>query len=178
MFLGSGMIWRRLLSFLGRHLEPSVPPVVTETLTSVILFNHTRVNKRVWVWLSLPVCDADPYGVEEKPENIRREARGQMMTRLHLWCPCGYRLSLWTTQMLYKFYFCKTFSCFYSQMVAHCKYVCSCCICQVAKWIPVTSWVCVYIYSMYMCIYIYMYSVLVISFCICRQNMITVSIFR
>ncbi|CAG00012.1 unnamed protein product, partial [Tetraodon nigroviridis] len=29
MFLGSGMIWRRLLSFLGRHLEPSVPPVVT-----------------------------------------------------------------------------------------------------------------------------------------------------
>ncbi|XP_063307745.1 magnesium transporter MRS2 homolog, mitochondrial isoform X1 [Pelobates fuscus] len=25
MFLGSGLIWRRLLSFLGRHLEPSVP---------------------------------------------------------------------------------------------------------------------------------------------------------
>ncbi|XP_063344195.1 magnesium transporter MRS2 homolog, mitochondrial [Pelmatolapia mariae] len=26
MFLGSGLIWRRLLSFLGRHLETSVPP--------------------------------------------------------------------------------------------------------------------------------------------------------
>ncbi|KAJ8004729.1 hypothetical protein DPEC_G00139320 [Dallia pectoralis] len=25
MFLGSGLIWRRLLSFLGRHLEPTVP---------------------------------------------------------------------------------------------------------------------------------------------------------
>ncbi|XP_051263846.1 magnesium transporter MRS2 homolog, mitochondrial [Dicentrarchus labrax] len=28
MFLGSGMIWRRLLSFLGRHLEPSIPPLI------------------------------------------------------------------------------------------------------------------------------------------------------
>lgn len=28
MFLGSGLIWRRLLSFLGRHLEPSVPPLI------------------------------------------------------------------------------------------------------------------------------------------------------
>uniref|UniRef100_A0A8C6UCH4 Magnesium transporter n=1 Tax=Neogobius melanostomus TaxID=47308 RepID=A0A8C6UCH4_9GOBI len=28
MFLGSGLIWRRLLSFLGRHLEPTlIPPV-------------------------------------------------------------------------------------------------------------------------------------------------------
>ncbi|XP_066481866.1 magnesium transporter MRS2 homolog, mitochondrial isoform X3 [Tiliqua scincoides] len=26
MFLGSGLIWRRLLSFLGRHLETSLPP--------------------------------------------------------------------------------------------------------------------------------------------------------
>ncbi|XP_043575107.1 magnesium transporter MRS2 homolog, mitochondrial isoform X4 [Chiloscyllium plagiosum] len=26
MFLGSGLMWRRLLSFLGRHLEPSAPP--------------------------------------------------------------------------------------------------------------------------------------------------------
>ncbi|KAL0985285.1 hypothetical protein UPYG_G00155000 [Umbra pygmaea] len=25
MFLGSGLIWRRLLSFLGRHLEPTIP---------------------------------------------------------------------------------------------------------------------------------------------------------
>lgn len=28
MFLGSGLIWRRLLSFLGRHLEPSVAPLI------------------------------------------------------------------------------------------------------------------------------------------------------
>ncbi|KPP80244.1 magnesium transporter MRS2, mitochondrial-like [Scleropages formosus] len=28
MFLGSGLIWRRLLSFLGRHLVPSSPPTV------------------------------------------------------------------------------------------------------------------------------------------------------
>ncbi|XP_042346624.1 magnesium transporter MRS2 homolog, mitochondrial isoform X2 [Plectropomus leopardus] len=30
MFLGSGLIWRRLLSFLGRHLEPSVPPIIPQ----------------------------------------------------------------------------------------------------------------------------------------------------
>ncbi|KAF4103516.1 magnesium transporter MRS2 homolog, mitochondrial [Onychostoma macrolepis] len=28
MFLGSGLIWRKLLSFLGRHLEPSSPPPI------------------------------------------------------------------------------------------------------------------------------------------------------
>uniref|UniRef100_A0A8C8IWT5 Magnesium transporter n=1 Tax=Oncorhynchus tshawytscha TaxID=74940 RepID=A0A8C8IWT5_ONCTS len=28
MFLGSGLIWRRLLSFLGRHLEPTIPPQI------------------------------------------------------------------------------------------------------------------------------------------------------
>ncbi|KAM9307704.1 magnesium transporter MRS2 homolog, mitochondrial [Gastrophryne carolinensis] len=28
MFLGSGLIWRRLLSVLGRHLEPSKPPEI------------------------------------------------------------------------------------------------------------------------------------------------------
>ncbi|XP_041649743.1 magnesium transporter MRS2 homolog, mitochondrial [Cheilinus undulatus] len=28
MFLGSGLIWRRLLSFLGRHLEPSLPTLI------------------------------------------------------------------------------------------------------------------------------------------------------
>ncbi|XP_068025242.1 magnesium transporter MRS2 homolog, mitochondrial [Melanerpes formicivorus] len=32
MFLGSGLIWRRLLSFLGRHLEPPLPPHVPEVL--------------------------------------------------------------------------------------------------------------------------------------------------
>lgn len=30
MFLGSGLIWRRLLSFLGRHLQPSVPPLIPQ----------------------------------------------------------------------------------------------------------------------------------------------------
>ncbi|XP_029446623.1 magnesium transporter MRS2 homolog, mitochondrial-like [Rhinatrema bivittatum] len=35
MFLGSGLIWRRLLSFLGRHLEPSVPPPVQSLLKRV-----------------------------------------------------------------------------------------------------------------------------------------------
>lgn len=28
MFMGSGLIWRRLLSFLGRQLEAPVPPMV------------------------------------------------------------------------------------------------------------------------------------------------------
>ncbi|XP_068180776.1 magnesium transporter MRS2 homolog, mitochondrial [Antennarius striatus] len=28
MFLGSGLIWRRLLSFLGRHLAPAAPPLI------------------------------------------------------------------------------------------------------------------------------------------------------
>ncbi|XP_075273186.1 magnesium transporter MRS2 homolog, mitochondrial [Opisthocomus hoazin] len=32
MFLGSGLIWRRLLSFLGRHLEPPLPPHVPAVL--------------------------------------------------------------------------------------------------------------------------------------------------
>ncbi|XP_005041697.1 PREDICTED: magnesium transporter MRS2 homolog, mitochondrial [Ficedula albicollis] len=32
MFLGSGLIWRRLLSFLGRHLDPPLPPHVPSVL--------------------------------------------------------------------------------------------------------------------------------------------------
>uniref|UniRef100_A0A669E8E7 Magnesium transporter n=1 Tax=Oreochromis niloticus TaxID=8128 RepID=A0A669E8E7_ORENI len=36
MFLGSGLIWRRLLSFLGRHLETSVPPRVMQTHTQTL----------------------------------------------------------------------------------------------------------------------------------------------
>lgn len=32
MFLGSGLIWRRLLSFLGRHLETPSPPPVSSVL--------------------------------------------------------------------------------------------------------------------------------------------------
>nr|XP_034982305.1 magnesium transporter MRS2 homolog, mitochondrial isoform X2 [Zootoca vivipara] len=32
MFLGSGLIWRRLLSFLGRQLEPSMPPPIPALL--------------------------------------------------------------------------------------------------------------------------------------------------
>uniref|UniRef100_A0A8K9XZV9 Magnesium transporter n=1 Tax=Oncorhynchus mykiss TaxID=8022 RepID=A0A8K9XZV9_ONCMY len=37
MFLGSGLIWRRLLSFLGRHLEPTVPPQTLSTEQSQTL---------------------------------------------------------------------------------------------------------------------------------------------
>uniref|UniRef100_A0A8C6XXE2 Magnesium transporter n=1 Tax=Naja naja TaxID=35670 RepID=A0A8C6XXE2_NAJNA len=33
MFLGSGLIWRRLLTFLGRHLEPSMLPPVKFLIT-------------------------------------------------------------------------------------------------------------------------------------------------
>ncbi|XP_051872869.1 magnesium transporter MRS2 homolog, mitochondrial isoform X3 [Pristis pectinata] len=32
MFLGSGLMWRRLLSFLGQHLEPPAPPSVPSIL--------------------------------------------------------------------------------------------------------------------------------------------------
>ncbi|KAG8430171.1 hypothetical protein GDO86_018321, partial [Hymenochirus boettgeri] len=32
MFLGSGLIWRKLLSFLGRHLESPMPPPVPSLL--------------------------------------------------------------------------------------------------------------------------------------------------
>ncbi|XP_007422006.3 magnesium transporter MRS2 homolog, mitochondrial [Python bivittatus] len=32
MFLGSGLIWRRLLTFLGRHLEPSLLPPIPALL--------------------------------------------------------------------------------------------------------------------------------------------------
>lgn len=76
MFLGSGMIWRRLLSFLGRHLEPSVPPVVTNIPTSVLLTTPGKVvNEGV-----IAICDTDPYSLEEKSESVRCEDRRQMMT--------------------------------------------------------------------------------------------------
>ncbi|XP_060100127.1 magnesium transporter MRS2 homolog, mitochondrial [Heteronotia binoei] len=39
MFLGSGLIWRRLLSFLGRHLEPSAPPSIPALLKKTHLTN-------------------------------------------------------------------------------------------------------------------------------------------
>uniref|UniRef100_A0A8C2Z223 Magnesium transporter n=1 Tax=Cyclopterus lumpus TaxID=8103 RepID=A0A8C2Z223_CYCLU len=42
MFLGSGMIWRRLLSFLGRHLEPSVAPLYFKLLLCHLWF---------WSWM-------------------------------------------------------------------------------------------------------------------------------
>uniref|UniRef100_A0A8C5YK87 Magnesium transporter MRS2 homolog, mitochondrial n=2 Tax=Marmota marmota marmota TaxID=9994 RepID=A0A8C5YK87_MARMA len=37
MFLGSGLIWRRLLSFLGRQLEAPLPPMVLGTRPRVLL---------------------------------------------------------------------------------------------------------------------------------------------
>nr|XP_056710937.1 magnesium transporter MRS2 homolog, mitochondrial [Euleptes europaea] len=39
MFLGSGLIWRRLLSFLGRQLEPSLPPPIPGLLKRTHLAN-------------------------------------------------------------------------------------------------------------------------------------------
>lgn len=80
MFLGSGMIWRRLLSFLGRHLEPSVPPVVinTQQMCFYMTVPGKEVNEGVIVIAA--VCDTDPYSLEEKSESIRHEDRRQMMT--------------------------------------------------------------------------------------------------
>ncbi|KAK7887226.1 hypothetical protein WMY93_026847 [Mugilogobius chulae] len=44
MFLGSGLIWRKLLSFLGRHLEPSlIPPVWKRNLKEVEMRNFCLV---------------------------------------------------------------------------------------------------------------------------------------
>uniref|UniRef100_A0A3B5MBE9 Magnesium transporter n=1 Tax=Xiphophorus couchianus TaxID=32473 RepID=A0A3B5MBE9_9TELE len=42
MFLGSGLIWRRLLSFLGRHLHPSAPSLVIQTVQGFISLNLKR----------------------------------------------------------------------------------------------------------------------------------------
>lgn len=77
MFLGSGMIWRRLLSFLGRHLEPSVPPLV--------ILSHTHTTdesgfERFWIkYFFSPVCDTDPSSLEEKSQSIRLQNRSPMM---------------------------------------------------------------------------------------------------
>uniref|UniRef100_A0A7N8X0A8 Magnesium transporter n=1 Tax=Mastacembelus armatus TaxID=205130 RepID=A0A7N8X0A8_9TELE len=46
MFLGSGLIWRRLLSFLGRHLEPSVLPPVNTHIHSEIYMDLSV--HRIW----------------------------------------------------------------------------------------------------------------------------------
>uniref|UniRef100_A0A3Q3WR94 Magnesium transporter n=1 Tax=Mola mola TaxID=94237 RepID=A0A3Q3WR94_MOLML len=43
MFLGSGLIWRRLLSFLGRHLEPTAPTLVTQTFLFLISISYNNV---------------------------------------------------------------------------------------------------------------------------------------
>lgn len=42
MFLGSGLIWRRLLSFLGRHLEPAAPTLVTQTFLILIFISYNN----------------------------------------------------------------------------------------------------------------------------------------
>lgn len=44
MFMGSGLIWRRLLSFLGRQLEAPLPPMV----------------RRVWVRVREPRSQPGP----------------------------------------------------------------------------------------------------------------------
>lgn len=38
-----------------------------------------------------PVCDTDPYSVEEKSENPRCEDGSQMITHLHSWWLCGFK---------------------------------------------------------------------------------------
>lgn len=57
MFLGSGLIWRRLLSFLGRHLETSVPPRVIHKQT-LALRQHFSVSLHT---LCSPVPELHPY---------------------------------------------------------------------------------------------------------------------
>lgn len=81
MFLGSGLIWRRLLSFLGRHLEPSVPSIVmqhTQTHKHTIMPNERVVKDQVLSVIS-PVCDTDPSSMEEKSESVRHQGGSQMM---------------------------------------------------------------------------------------------------
>lgn len=46
MFLGSGLIWRRLLSFLGRHLEPSVPPLIPPVWKRSLKASDTKSGLR------------------------------------------------------------------------------------------------------------------------------------
>ncbi|XP_011603807.1 magnesium transporter MRS2 homolog, mitochondrial isoform X1 [Takifugu rubripes] len=46
MFLGSGMIWRRLLSFLGRHLEPSMPPVIPTVWKRNLKASDVKIGAR------------------------------------------------------------------------------------------------------------------------------------
>ncbi|XP_054477969.1 magnesium transporter MRS2 homolog, mitochondrial [Anoplopoma fimbria] len=46
MFLGSGMIWRRLLSFLGRHLEPSVPPLIPQVWKRTLKASDIKAGVR------------------------------------------------------------------------------------------------------------------------------------
>ncbi|XP_055510866.1 magnesium transporter MRS2 homolog, mitochondrial isoform X2 [Leucoraja erinacea] len=45
MFLGSGLMWRRLLSFLGQHLEPQAPPSMPSILKRSQLLGG-RVDQR------------------------------------------------------------------------------------------------------------------------------------
>ncbi|XP_068591678.1 magnesium transporter MRS2 homolog, mitochondrial [Cebidichthys violaceus] len=46
MFLGSGLIWRRLLSFLGRHLEPSVPPLIPQVWKRTLKASDIKTGVR------------------------------------------------------------------------------------------------------------------------------------
>ncbi|KAK1895882.1 Carboxypeptidase Q, partial [Dissostichus eleginoides] len=78
MFLGSGLIWRRLLSFLGRHLMPSVPPLLlvssqTPFSTTEDMYLEGRMSG------DLPIDDEDGEdgsgsgsGDYDKEEMIRR----------------------------------------------------------------------------------------------------------
>lgn len=103
MLLGSGLLWRRLLSFLGRHLEPSIvglspninPPMYLLLLLlpchllyhcshdNYIFFSEIFLFSNQTVCVIPPVCVADTTTVETKSQSIRHEAKSQLMTCHH-----------------------------------------------------------------------------------------------
>uniref|UniRef100_A0A4W3HTJ4 Magnesium transporter MRS2 homolog, mitochondrial n=1 Tax=Callorhinchus milii TaxID=7868 RepID=A0A4W3HTJ4_CALMI len=44
MFLGSGLMWRRLLSFLGRHLDPPPPVCINARLSLSLILCQLAVE--------------------------------------------------------------------------------------------------------------------------------------
>lgn len=68
MFLGSGLIWRRLLSFLGRHLEPSVPPLVIQTHT------HTQLQWPLTIFCFSLMLNIIVYSVTMPPNKSNLES--------------------------------------------------------------------------------------------------------
>ncbi|CAD7673806.1 unnamed protein product [Nyctereutes procyonoides] len=60
MFMGSGLIWRRLLSFLGRQLEAPLPPVVWRVwFAAALLRDDIQVLKAHCLGLHCQLCDPE-----------------------------------------------------------------------------------------------------------------------